>query len=72
MICEHSNYRGRQFFLEPMEITNWFKFSSLQTVGSLFPVRQVRFMYIGLCLFVLPLFLQTEINKRTVFKRVTV
>uniref|UniRef100_H3DK44 PR domain containing 1b, with ZNF domain n=1 Tax=Tetraodon nigroviridis TaxID=99883 RepID=H3DK44_TETNG len=40
VICEHSNYRGRQFFLEPIEITNWLKFSSLQTVGSLFPVRQ--------------------------------
>lgn len=46
VICEHSNYRGRQFFLEPIEITNWLKFSSLQTVGSLFPVRQVSFMYI--------------------------
>uniref|UniRef100_A0A674NW84 Beta/gamma crystallin domain-containing protein 1-like n=1 Tax=Takifugu rubripes TaxID=31033 RepID=A0A674NW84_TAKRU len=42
VICEHSNYRGRQFFLEPLEITNWLKFSSLQTVGSLFPVRQKR------------------------------
>lgn len=50
VICEHSNYRGRQFLLEPIEITNWLKFSSLQTVGSLFPVRQVRFMYIA-CLF---------------------
>ncbi|XP_035537809.1 uncharacterized protein LOC118343163 [Morone saxatilis] len=42
VICEHSNYRGRQFLLEPIEITNWPKFSSLQTVGSVFPVRQKR------------------------------
>ncbi|XP_045915008.1 beta/gamma crystallin domain-containing protein 2-like [Micropterus dolomieu] len=42
VICEHSNYRGRQFLLEPIEITNWPKFSSLETVGSMFPVRQKR------------------------------
>ncbi|XP_074542836.1 uncharacterized protein crybg2 [Halichoeres trimaculatus] len=42
VICEHSNYRGRQFLLEPIEITNWPKFSSLQTVGSMYPVRQKR------------------------------
>ncbi|XP_041810738.1 uncharacterized protein LOC121619243 isoform X2 [Chelmon rostratus] len=42
VICEYSNYRGRQFLLEPIEITNWLKFSSLQTVGSMFPVRQKR------------------------------
>ncbi|XP_071402022.1 uncharacterized protein crybg2 [Centroberyx affinis] len=42
VICEHSNYRGRQFLLEPIEITNWPKFSSLQTIGSMYPVRQKR------------------------------
>ncbi|XP_049889789.1 uncharacterized protein crybg2 isoform X7 [Epinephelus moara] len=42
VICEHSNYRGRQFLLEQIEITNWPKFSSLQTIGSMFPVRQKR------------------------------
>ncbi|KAI3358749.1 hypothetical protein L3Q82_015158, partial [Scortum barcoo] len=42
VICEYSNYRGRQFLLEPIEITNWPKFSSIQTIGSMFPVRQKR------------------------------
>ncbi|XP_032391462.1 uncharacterized protein crybg2 [Etheostoma spectabile] len=42
VICEHSNYRGRQFLLEPIEITNWPKFSSIETIGSMFPVRQKR------------------------------
>ncbi|KAK2920895.1 beta/gamma crystallin domain-containing protein 1 [Channa argus] len=42
VICEHSNYRGRQFLLEPIEITNWPKFSSLHTIGSVYPVRQKR------------------------------
>lgn len=41
MICEHSSYRGRQFLLEPIEIPNWLKFSSLEAIGSLYPVRQV-------------------------------
>ncbi|XP_035039467.1 beta/gamma crystallin domain-containing protein 1 [Hippoglossus stenolepis] len=42
VICEHSNYRGRQFLLEPIEITNWPKFSSLSTIGSVYPVIQKR------------------------------
>ncbi|XP_017307578.2 beta/gamma crystallin domain-containing protein 2 [Ictalurus punctatus] len=42
VLCEHSNYRGRQFLLEPMEITNWPKFSSLTSVGSLYPIREKR------------------------------
>lgn len=45
VICEHSNYRGRQFLLEPIEITNWPKFSSMQTIGSMYPVRQRRSLF---------------------------
>ncbi|XP_071355714.1 beta/gamma crystallin domain-containing protein 2 [Trachinotus anak] len=45
VICEHSNYRGRQFLLEPIEITNWPKFSSLNTIGSMYPVRQKRHFF---------------------------
>ncbi|XP_066498861.1 beta/gamma crystallin domain-containing protein 1 [Hoplias malabaricus] len=42
VLCEHSNYRGRQFLLEPIEITNWHKFSSFSTVGSMYPIRVKR------------------------------
>ncbi|XP_021427501.2 uncharacterized protein LOC110496124 [Oncorhynchus mykiss] len=42
VLCEHSNYRGRQFLLEPIEITNWPKFSQLLTIGSMYPVLQKR------------------------------
>ncbi|XP_008421280.2 absent in melanoma 1-like protein, partial [Poecilia reticulata] len=45
VLCEHSNYRGRQFLLEPIEITNWPKFSSLDRVGSMYPVRQKRHFF---------------------------
>uniref|UniRef100_A0A8C4Z3I2 Beta/gamma crystallin 'Greek key' domain-containing protein n=1 Tax=Gadus morhua TaxID=8049 RepID=A0A8C4Z3I2_GADMO len=42
VLCEYSHYRGRQFLLEPIEITNWPKFSSLETVGSMYPVQHRR------------------------------
>nr|XP_023687789.1 uncharacterized protein LOC111854249 isoform X2 [Paramormyrops kingsleyae] len=42
VLCEYSNYRGRQIFLETTEIPNWPKFSNLPTIGSLYPVRQKR------------------------------
>lgn len=50
-MCEHSNYRGRQFLLEPIEITNWPKFSQLLTIGSMYPVRQVRIIMTSFTLF---------------------
>ncbi|XP_071230267.1 serine-rich adhesin for platelets-like [Salvelinus alpinus] len=45
VMCEHSNYRGRQFLLEPIEISNWPKFSQLLTIGSMYPVRQRRHFF---------------------------
>ncbi|CAL8373627.1 unnamed protein product [Boreogadus saida] len=42
VLCEYSHYRGRQFLLEPIEITNWPMFSSLETVGSMYPVQHRR------------------------------
>ncbi|KAG7225419.1 hypothetical protein INR49_027413, partial [Caranx melampygus] len=45
VICEHSNYRGRQFLLETIEIPNWPKFSSLNSIGSIYPVRQKRHFF---------------------------
>ncbi|XP_055750638.1 uncharacterized protein LOC129831338 [Salvelinus fontinalis] len=45
VMCEHSNYRGRQFLLEPIEISNWPKFSQLLTIGSMHPVRQRRHFF---------------------------
>uniref|UniRef100_A0A3Q3JP54 Beta/gamma crystallin 'Greek key' domain-containing protein n=1 Tax=Monopterus albus TaxID=43700 RepID=A0A3Q3JP54_MONAL len=45
VICEHSNYRGRQFLLEPIEITNWPKFSALHTIGSIYPIKQRRHFF---------------------------
>ncbi|XP_077362514.1 uncharacterized protein crybg2 [Festucalex cinctus] len=45
VVCEFGNYRGRQFLLEPIEITNWPKFSSSQTIGSMYPVRQKRHFF---------------------------
>ncbi|CAG5890108.1 unnamed protein product [Menidia menidia] len=45
VLCEHTNYRGRQFLLEPIEITNWPKFSSLDSIGSMYPVRQKRHFF---------------------------
>ncbi|XP_077447029.1 uncharacterized protein crybg2 [Stigmatopora argus] len=45
VLFEFGNYRGRQFLLEPIEIPNWPKFSSIQTIGSMYPVRQKRQLF---------------------------
>ncbi|KAG9355580.1 hypothetical protein JZ751_000418 [Albula glossodonta] len=45
VLCEHTHYRGRQILLEPIEITNWFKFSELLTIGSMYPVKQKRHFF---------------------------
>lgn len=41
VLCEHSDFRGRQWLLDCTEITNWLTYSGLQHVGSLYPIRQV-------------------------------
>ncbi|XP_075995421.1 uncharacterized protein crybg2 [Genypterus blacodes] len=45
VICEHINYRGRQVLLETIEIPNWPKFSSMSTIGSMYPVKYKRHFF---------------------------
>ncbi|XP_064203289.1 uncharacterized protein crybg2 isoform X3 [Anguilla rostrata] len=45
VVCEHTNYRGRQILLEPIEIPNWLKFSGLSAIGSMHAVRQKRHFF---------------------------
>ncbi|XP_060114181.1 beta/gamma crystallin domain-containing protein 2 [Heteronotia binoei] len=42
VLCEHSDFRGRQWMLDCMEITNWPMYSGIQHIGSLYPIRQRR------------------------------
>nr|XP_056702423.1 beta/gamma crystallin domain-containing protein 2-like [Euleptes europaea] len=42
VLCEHSDFRGRQWMLDCTEITNWQTYSGLQHIGSLYPIRQRR------------------------------
>ncbi|KFR03454.1 Absent in melanoma 1-like, partial [Nipponia nippon] len=42
VLCEHGDFRGRQWLLDCTEITNWLTYSGLQHVGSLYPIRQRR------------------------------
>ncbi|XP_040407243.1 beta/gamma crystallin domain-containing protein 1 isoform X2 [Cygnus olor] len=42
IIYEHSNYRGRQMFLSPNEIPDWYKLSGCRQIGSLRPLLQKR------------------------------
>ncbi|XP_054026877.1 beta/gamma crystallin domain-containing protein 2 [Dryobates pubescens] len=45
VLCEHSDFRGRQWLLDCTEITNWLTYSGLQHVGSLYPIRQRRIYF---------------------------
>ncbi|XP_041068196.1 beta/gamma crystallin domain-containing protein 2-like [Carcharodon carcharias] len=40
VLYEYSNFRGRQVLLEPIEISNWPKYSGFSRIGSLSPVSQ--------------------------------
>ncbi|KAG8143145.1 hypothetical protein E2320_000426 [Naja naja] len=42
VLCEHSDFRGRQWVLECTEITNWLTYSGVQHIGSLYPIKQRR------------------------------
>uniref|UniRef100_A0A7N5P5Q0 Crystallin beta-gamma domain containing 2 n=1 Tax=Ailuropoda melanoleuca TaxID=9646 RepID=A0A7N5P5Q0_AILME len=41
VLCEHSDFRGRQWLAGSCEITNWLTYSGTQRVGSLYPIKQV-------------------------------
>lgn len=45
VLCEHSDFRGRQWLLNCTEITNWLTYSGLQHIGSLYPIRQKRIYF---------------------------
>ncbi|NXE50166.1 CRBG2 protein, partial [Casuarius casuarius] len=45
VLCEHGDFRGRQWLLDCTEITNWMTYSGLQHVGSLYPLRQRRIYF---------------------------
>ncbi|MBZ3882063.1 Absent in melanoma 1-like protein [Sciurus carolinensis] len=42
VLCEHSDFRGRQWLVSSCEITNWLTYSGTQRVGSLYPIKQRR------------------------------
>ena len=42
VVCEHSDFRGRQWLVGSCEITNWLTYSGTQRVGSLYPIKQRR------------------------------
>ncbi|XP_030076107.1 beta/gamma crystallin domain-containing protein 2 [Microcaecilia unicolor] len=45
VLYEHSDFRGRQWLLDCKEITSWLKYSGLQQIGSLRPIRQKRIYF---------------------------
>nr|XP_058926234.1 beta/gamma crystallin domain-containing protein 2 [Kogia breviceps] len=42
VLCQHSDFRGRQWLVGSCEITNWLAYSGTQRVGSLYPIKQRR------------------------------
>lgn len=50
VLCEHSDFRGRQWLVGSCEITNWLTYSGTQRVGSLYPIKQVSSVSGGACL----------------------
>ncbi|KAM9244951.1 beta/gamma crystallin domain-containing protein 2 isoform 1-T1 [Dugong dugon] len=42
VLCEHSDFRGRQWLAGSCEITSWLTYSGTQRVGSLYPIKQRR------------------------------
>ncbi|XP_051844103.1 beta/gamma crystallin domain-containing protein 2 isoform X4 [Antechinus flavipes] len=42
VLCEHSDFRGRQWLVGSTEITNWLTYSGTQRIGSLYPIKQRR------------------------------
>ncbi|XP_054939456.1 beta/gamma crystallin domain-containing protein 2 isoform X1 [Physeter macrocephalus] len=42
VLCQHSDFRGRQWLVGSCEITNWLTYSGTQRVGSLYPIKQRR------------------------------
>ena len=41
VLCQHSDFRGRQWLVGSCEITSWLTYSGTQRVGSLYPIKQV-------------------------------
>uniref|UniRef100_A0A8C0CPS2 Crystallin beta-gamma domain containing 2 n=1 Tax=Balaenoptera musculus TaxID=9771 RepID=A0A8C0CPS2_BALMU len=42
VLCQHSDFRGRQWLAGSCEITSWLTYSGTQRVGSLYPIKQRR------------------------------
>ncbi|XP_036599638.1 beta/gamma crystallin domain-containing protein 2 [Trichosurus vulpecula] len=42
VLCEHSDFRGRQWLVGSTELTNWLTYSGTQRIGSLYPIKQRR------------------------------